>query len=67
MDIETNYIEKFIIILKSVDLTYLSKPSVKIKFKKCYDYLIERERYEECAELKIIEKNYNEKLKKRLL
>ncbi len=59
-----NYIEKFIIILKSVELTHLTEYSVRSKFKKCYEYLIERENYRECAKLKTIEKDYEKKLKK---
>ena len=53
-------IEKKIIILESVKLTHLSKPSVAKMFKVCYDYLIDIENYEKCAELKVIEDNYKQ-------
>jgi hypothetical protein len=31
-------------------------------FKKAYEYLIKKESYEECAELKKIEEEYNEEI-----
>ena len=56
--------EKMFLILKKIDLKTIPKYTVDYLTKMVLNYLLKKERYEECSTLKTIKDNYDVQLKK---